>query len=76
MPRSSGQYPIPSRTIWWGGIPTVSRPLTITEPVRRPVRPRMAFRVVVRPEPLRPRRVTSSPLFTVKSIPWRTCDSP
>ena len=31
---------------------------------------------VVRPAPLRPSRVTTSPLLTVRSTPCRTCDSP
>src|SRR5256885_12294282 len=34
------------------------------------------FIVVVLPAPLRPTRVTSSPLRTSRSTPWRTWDSP
>src|SRR5258706_13424908 len=51
-------------------------PFTAIEPVRRPTRPRIDFSVEVRPAPLRPRSVTTSPLCTVKSTPCSTCDSP
>ncbi len=47
-----------------GGRPIDSRPLIMIDPVRRPTRPRMDFSVVVRPAPLRPSRVTTSPRFT------------
>src|SRR5262245_31317902 len=46
------------------------------EPVRFPTSPRIDLNVDVRPAPLRPRSVTTSPLFTAKSTPWSTCDSP
>src|SRR5699024_11692906 len=36
----------------------------------------MDFRVVVRPAPLRPSRVMTSPSLTVRSMPCRTWDSP
>src|SRR5688572_17530910 len=55
---------------------TVSTPFTLIEPVRRPKRPRIDLRVDVRPAPLRPRRVTTSPLCTTRSTPCRTWDSP
>src|SRR3954470_17140550 len=54
----------------------VSAPSTFTEPERFPTRPMIDFMVVVLPAPLRPTRVTSSPLRTARSTPWRTCDSP
>ena len=50
--------------------------LTMIEPLRRPTSPMIDFSVVVRPEPLRPSRVTSSPSPTLKSMPCRTWDSP
>src|SRR4029079_4442163 len=56
--------------------PIASTPLTLIEPLRAPTSPRMDFRVVVRPAPLRPRSVTTSPSFTVRSTPCRMCDSP
>src|SRR5689334_8617446 len=57
-------------------MPMVSRPLTTMEPVRRPTRPMIERNVEVRPAPLRPRSVTTSPLFTAKFTPCSTCDSP
>src|SRR6187401_764720 len=54
----------------------VSTPFTTIDPVRRPTRPRIDLSVDVRPAPLRPSSVTTSPLRTVKSTPCRTCDSP
>jgi hypothetical protein len=44
-----------------GSLFTASVPLTMIEPVRRPTRPMMDFSVVVRPAPLRPSSVTTSP---------------
>ena len=41
----------------------------LMEPVRAPVRPTMARMVVVRPAPLRPSSVTTSPSLTVRSTP-------
>src|SRR5690242_20702281 len=58
------------------GQPTVSTPFTLIEPVRRPTIPRIDLRVEVRPAPLRPSRVTTSPLSTARSTPCSTCDSP
>src|SRR6185312_13888971 len=46
------------------------------EPARRPTRPRIDFNVEVRPAPLRPRSVTTSPWRTLKVMPCSTCDSP
>src|ERR1700761_619893 len=54
----------------------VSWPLTLIEPLRAPVRPMIARIVVVRPAPLRPSSVTTSPSSTWKSTPCSTCDSP
>src|SRR6185503_13284180 len=54
----------------------VSTPPTTMDPARRPTSPRIDLRVEVRPAPLRPRSVTTSPLFTLKSTPCSTCDSP
>src|SRR4051812_7632929 len=54
----------------------VSWPSTLTEPSRRPVRPSTARIVVVRPAPLRPSKVTTSPGCTTMSTPCSTCDSP
>src|SRR5471032_135462 len=50
--------------------------MTLIEPLREPVRPMMARIVVVRPAPLRPSSVTTSPSSTWKSTPCSTCDSP
>src|SRR4051812_43667210 len=57
-------------------MPIVSTPFTWIEPVRRPTSPRIDLSVEVRPAPLRPRSVTTSPLFTTMSTPCSTCDSP
>src|SRR5258706_12479117 len=51
-------------------------PFTAIEPLRLPTSPRMDLSVEVRPAPLRPSSVTPSPLFTVRSTPCSTCDSP
>src|SRR5436189_4438196 len=67
---------MPSRAIACGGIPIASTPLTRTEPARRPTSPSTDFSVDVRPAPLRPRSVTTSPLRTLRSTPCSTCDSP
>ena len=67
---------MPSLAIWCGAQFTVSWPSITTEPVRLPTKPMMDLTVVVRPAPLRPSRVTTSPWFTVNSTPWRMCDSP
>src|SRR5688572_28844159 len=60
----------------YDGMPTVCTPFTTIEPVRRPTMPRILFRVDVRPAPLRPSRVTTSPRLTTKSTPCSTWDSP
>src|SRR3954451_12498426 len=57
-------------------MPIVSTPFTWIEPVRRPTSPRIDLSVEVRPAPLRPRSVTTSPLLTTMSTPCSTCDSP
>src|SRR5436190_21225365 len=67
---------MPSRAIACGGIPIASTPLTRTEPARRPTSPSTDFSVDVRPAPLRPSSVTTSPLRTLRSTPCSTCDSP
>src|SRR5450830_111140 len=54
----------------------VSLPLILIEPLRAPTSPMMERRVVVRPAPLRPSKVTTSPLFTLRSTLCRICDSP
>src|SRR5260221_13675141 len=51
-------------------------PFTAIEPLRLPTRPRMDLSVEVRPAPLRPSSVTTSPLRTLISTPCSTCDSP
>src|SRR5574337_1154451 len=58
------------------GMAMVSWPLILIEPLRAPVRPMMARSVEVRPAPLRPSRVTTSPGCTTMSTPCSTCDSP
>ena len=60
----------------WVGRSIVSCPSMRIEPLRRPVSPRIAFSVVVRPEPLRPSSVTTSPRRTSSETPCRMCDSP
>src|SRR5205814_10299783 len=75
-PRASGQYPTPGGAIVYVGAAMVSTPFTASDPVRLPTSPRIALRVVVRPAPLRPRSVTTSPLFTLNATPCSTCDSP
>src|SRR4249920_3255026 len=54
----------------------VSWPFTLIDPARLPTSPRTDLRVVVRPAPLRPRSVTTSPRRTARSTPCSTCDSP
>ena len=67
---------MPSLAIWCGAQFTVSWPRMVMEPVRRPTSPRMDLMVVVRPAPLRPNSVTTSPSLTVMFTPCRMCDSP
>src|SRR5690606_15572723 len=69
MPRCSGQYPTPNLAMWCGAQLMVSSPLIMMEPVRRPTMFMIALRVVLRPAPLRPSRVTNSPRFTTRSMP-------
>src|SRR4051794_33825217 len=57
-------------------MPIVSTPFTLIDPVRRPTSPSTDLSVDVRPAPLRPSSVTTSPLFTTMSTPCSTCDSP
>ena len=51
----------------------VSIPLTLMEPVLLGMIPIKAFKVVVRPAPLRPSSATHSPLLTLKCNPCRIC---
>src|SRR5258706_7817186 len=67
---------MPRWAILYVGQVTVSIPSMTIEPVRRPTSPRTDFNVEVRPAPLRPSSVTTSPLWTVRSTPCSTCDSP
>src|SRR5258706_6996532 len=67
---------MPRCAILYVGQVTVSTPFTMIDPVRRPTSPRIDLSVEVRPAPLRPRSVTTSPLWTVRSTPCSTCDSP
>src|SRR5699024_6412096 len=64
------------RAILWVGCLMISVSPTRMLPRRRSTSPRIDFSVVVRPAPLRPSRVTTSPWFTVRSMPCRTWDSP
>src|SRR5258708_5015450 len=67
---------MPRRALRYVGHAIVSTPFTMIVPVRLPTRPRIDLRVEVRPAPLRPRSVTTSPLFTARSTPCSTWDSP
>src|SRR3954470_12450814 len=58
------------------GMPMVSTPYARMDPVRLPTSPRIDLSVDVRPAPLRPSSVTTSPRFTTMSTPCSTCDSP
>src|SRR6266404_5404952 len=76
IPRSSGQNATPMRAILSEDARVMSWPLKRIEPVRLPMIPITDLSVVVLPAPLRPSSVTTSPAFTLKSMPWRICDSP
>src|SRR5437868_9111670 len=76
MPRSSGQNATPMRAIRSEVAWMISWPLKAIEPVRLPMMPMIDFSVEVLPAPLRPSKVTTSPAFTLKLMPWRTWDSP
>src|SRR3984957_20640134 len=76
IPRSSGQNAIPIRAILSEEGRMISWSLKRIEPVRLPMMPMIDFSVVVLPAPLRPSNVTTSPAFTLKSMPWRMWDSP
>src|SRR5579859_794208 len=67
---------MPARPTLSDDRPMISLPSNRMLPVRRPVRPMMARKVVVLPTPLRPSSVTTSPFGTSKSMPCRMCDSP
>src|SRR5687768_2724917 len=67
---------MPMWAILWVGIEIVSTPFSLTEPVRRPTRPSTDLSVEVRPAPLRPSNVTTSPLFTTRFTPCRMWLSP
>jgi hypothetical protein len=60
----------------WAAIAIVSWPATLIEPSRRDTRPRIERSVEVRPAPLRPSRLTTSPSRTVTFTPWSTWLSP
>src|SRR5271167_2167136 len=66
---------MPSRAMRSIERPISSLPSKLTDPVRLPTMPMIAFRVVVLPAPLRPSRVTTSPSRTSRSTPCRMCDS-
>src|SRR6516162_9930935 len=76
MPRSSGQNATPIRAMRSEFARIVSVVPKRIEPVRLPMMPMIDFSVVVLPAPLRPSRVTTSPAFTLKSMPCRMWDSP
>src|ERR1700761_9404716 len=76
MPRSSGQIAMPWRAILSEVARISSLPSNLIEPVRLPMIPITDLRVVVLPAPLRPSKVTTSPAFTLKSMPCRMWDSP
>src|SRR5437762_1548477 len=67
---------MPSRATLCVAIAMVSLPWTLIDPLRLPVRPMIARIVLVRPAPLRPSSVTTSPSSTWKFTPCSTCDSP
>src|SRR5579884_4414438 len=67
---------MPSRAMRFDGRSTSSAPPNTIDPARLGTMPMIARRVVVLPAPLRPRRVTTSPSCTPKSMPCRMCDSP
>ncbi len=69
-PRSSSPGP-GARSCAWADR-TVSSPLIFTEPLRAPVSAHDGERVEVRPAPLRPSRVTTSPGWTTMSTPCNT----
>src|SRR5882757_7634333 len=76
IPRSSGQNATPMRAILSEEARMIFWPLKRIEPVRLPMIPITDLSVVVLPAPLRPSSVTTSPAFTLKSMPWRIWDSP
>src|ERR1700761_9418199 len=76
MPRSSGQNAMPIRAMRSEVARMISVLLKRIEPVRLPMMPMIDLSVVVLPAPLRPSKVTTSPAFTLKFIPWRMWDSP
>jgi len=69
MPRSSGQKATPMRAIRSEDARPISCSLKRIAPVRLPMIPITDFSVVVLPAPLRPSNVTTSPAFTLKSMP-------
>src|SRR5690348_13386472 len=76
MPRSSGQKAMPIRAMRSEVARMISLLLKRIEPARLPMMPMIDLSVVVLPAPLRPSRVTTSPAFTPKLMPWRIWDSP
>ena len=59
-----------------GGSPAVSSPLTAMLPARGRMRPASAFKTVVLPEPLPPRRATTFPSGTSKETSRKTSVTP
>jgi len=61
MPRPSGQWAMPIRTISCGGIPTSDFPSYVTSPAEGRTMPEIARSVVVLPAPLQPMSETICP---------------
>src|SRR5207249_3567931 len=76
IPRSSGQNARPSRAMRFEGRRISSAAPKRTEPRRLSTIPIADLSVVVLPAPFRPSSVTTSPVRTSRSTPWRMCDSP
>src|SRR2546430_1421893 len=76
IPRSSGQNARPSRAMRFEGRRISSAAPKRTEPRRLSTIPITDLSVVVLPAPFRPSSVTTSPVRTSRSTPWRMCDSP
>src|SRR5437879_2883534 len=63
--RPSGDWQIPSSTIFEGRVVVISRPSNLIVPEAGCMRPEIVRRVVVLPAPLDPMRATTSPLSTL-----------
>src|SRR6516165_4312727 len=68
--------PMPRCTLCRDPARVTSSPRKNTRPPWAPSKPRMVRMVVVLPDPLCPRRVTTSPSFTCKSMSKTTCLRP